>query len=221
MADERYPPADSDHARRRLRHDPWLVAPRLLGATLTSTVDGQPVVVRLTEVEAYGGVGEDPGSHAHRGPAPSRASMFGPPGHAYVYFTYGMHWCLNVVAHRDGRAGGVLLRAADAIDGEPTAARRRGASRGPARQLASGPARLAAALGIDRALDGVDLLDAASPLQLRLRGRAVNGDRVGHGPRVGVGGEGAPTPWRFWLLDAPSVSRYRPAVARVRTPRPR
>ncbi|HYN56794.1 MAG TPA: DNA-3-methyladenine glycosylase, partial [Motilibacterales bacterium] len=76
------------------------IAPRLLGSLLVSDV-GDRVTLRITEVEAYAGVGQDPGSHAHKRRSPRNAAMFGPPGHAYVYFTYGMHWCFNVVAHPD------------------------------------------------------------------------------------------------------------------------
>lgn len=185
------------------------VAPLLLGATITSRIDGQQVSIRLTEVEAYGGQGEDPGSHAFRRETPRNATMFGPPGRAYVYFTYGMHWCLNVVTRPVGTAGAVLLRAGEVVEGVETARARRGSAVRD-RDLARGPARLTVALGVTGALDGVDLLDPRSPLHLRLSGGVPVDIRVG--PRTGVGGEGAATPWRFHLPDEPTVSPYRKAA---------
>jgi DNA-3-methyladenine glycosylase len=191
------------------------VAPWLLGALVVSEL-GPRVAVRISEAEAYGGVGEDPGSHAHRRRTDRNATMFGPVGHAYVYFTYGMHWCLNVVAHPEGAAGGVLLRAGAVVDGVAAARERRPAARSD-RELARGPARLAAALGVTGALDGTDLLDPASPLRLEVPPTwASPADGIGIGPRTGVAGEGAPTPWRFWLLDDATVSAHRPAAARRR-----
>jgi len=187
------------------------VAPLLLGATITSRIDGQRVSIRLTEVEAYGGVGEDPGSHAFRRETPRNATMFGPPGHAYVYFTYGMHWCLNVVTRPEGTAGAVLMRAGEVVEGIETARARRGTDVRD-RDLARGPARLTVALGVTGVLDAVDLLDPRSPLQLSLSGAAPLEVRVG--PRTGVGGYGAATPWRFHLADEPSVSPYRAAQRR-------
>lgn len=190
----------------------------LLGARLTSDLEAGSVTVRITEVEAYGGVGEDPGSHAHRRRTPRNATMFGPVGHAYVYFTYGMHWCLNVVAHEAGVAGAVLIRAGEVTGGVELARSRRPAARG-VRDLARGPARLAAALGVTGAVDGCDLFDPRSPLRLAMPGGGSDHDQrteVAAGPRTGIAGEGAPTPWRFWLMGDPTVSPHRPAVARDR-----
>ncbi len=184
------------------------VAPRLLGAHL---VAGE-VTVRLTEVEAYAGQA-DPGSHAFRGRTPRTEVMFGPAGFAYVYFTYGMHWCVNVVTGTPGTASAVLLRAGSVVAGLPLAQSRRPGS--SERDLCRGPARLCKALGIDGSLGGTDLLDPSSPLRLEL-GPAPTSFLTG--PRVGVAGEGAPTPWRFWLDGEPSVSPYRTAVKRVRRP---
>jgi DNA-3-methyladenine glycosylase len=176
---------------------------------LTSDL-GPRVSLRITEVEAYAGIGQDPGSHAHRQRTERNAAMFGPPGHAYVYFTYGMHWCLNVVAHPPGDAGAVLIRAGEVLNGLGTARERRPAARSD-RDLARGPARLAAALGVTGTQDGTDLLDPASPLRLELPASPAGPAGVGSGPRTGVAGPGAPTPWRFWLDGDPTVSPHRPA----------
>jgi DNA-3-methyladenine glycosylase len=187
------------------------VAPTLLGCVLHAN----GVAVRLTEVEAYAGEA-DPGSHAFRGRTPRTEVMFGPPGRAYVYFTYGMHWCMNVVCGPDGIASAVLLRAGEVIEGHDLARERRPRSKD--RDLARGPARLTQALAIDGTYGGVDLLDLSSPLRLT-SDEWVDPRRVSVGPRVGVGGAGAATPWRFWLADEPTVSVYRPAAARRRTVR--
>jgi DNA-3-methyladenine glycosylase len=207
-----------------LERHPAVVAPTLLGARLVSCI-GPRVEVRITEVEGYAGVGEDPGSHAHRRRTPRNATMFGPVGRAYVYFTYGMHWCLNVVAHEPGLAGAVLLRAGEVTQGLAAARERRPAARSD-RDLARGPARLAAALGVTGELDGADLgvtgeLDGAGleaqPVALQLHGVdparvwAPDDHRILRGPRTGVAGPGAPTPWRFWLAGDPTVSPHRPA----------
>ena len=185
---------------------------RLLGAHLSAG----GVTVRLTEVEAYAGEA-DPGSHAFRGRTPRTQVMYGPAGHAYVYFTYGMHWCVNVVAGVDGEASAVLLRAGEVVDGLDAAVSRRPGA--PERDLCRGPARLCKALGITGELTGVDLLDPASPLRL-LAGAEVDRALVRIGPRVGVAGDGAVAPWRFWVDGEPTVSPYRPAVRRTRRPSP-
>jgi DNA-3-methyladenine glycosylase len=184
------------------------VAPSLLGARLVAG----DVVLRLTEVEAYEGE-SDPGSHAFRGRTPRTEVMFGRAGLAYVYFTYGMHWCMNVVTGPDGVASAVLLRAGEVVGGLETARARRPAAAD--RDLARGPARLTKALGVDGSYGGSDLLDPSSPLRL-LAGEPVEPSLVRVGPRVGVAGAGAPTPWRFWIDGDPTVSAYRPAVPRRR-----
>ena len=185
------------------------VAPALLGAHLVAG----GVTVRLTEVEAYAGEA-DPGSHAFRGRTPRTEVMFGPAGHAYVYFTYGMHWCANVVTGVDGAASAVLLRAGEVVDGTAAALERRPGAK--ERDLCRGPARLCKALGITGDHLGVDLLDQASPLRL-VPGSPVEAGRVRTGPRVGVAGAGAVAPWRFWVDGEPTVSVYRPAVRRARS----
>jgi DNA-3-methyladenine glycosylase len=183
------------------------VAPRLLGSVLRR---GE-VACRITEVEAYDG-SRDPGSHAFRGPTARNAVMFGPPGHLYVYFTYGMHYCCNVVCGPDGSASAVLLRAGEIIDGVQEARALRTAARHD-RDLARGPARLCMALGIAADANGHDL--TAPPLTLTVAEGSVG--TVESGPRVGLR-HAADRPWRFWLAGDPTVSSYRPAVRRTRTP---
>ena len=196
---------------------PTQAAAALLGATLRSESPEGPVSLRITEVEAYGGP-DDPGSHAFRGQTKRNATMFGPAGFAYVYFTYGMHWCLNVVCGNTSTPGAVLIRAGEVTEGLELARLRRPGAKD--RDLARGPARLTKALSITGADDGLDLLAADS--RLRLVGRCVVDDSaVEWGPRVGVAGAGAATPWRAHLRGAATVSVYRPAVARKRSGTPR
>ncbi len=198
-------------ARTLLLGHPAVVAPALLGSRLTTCVDGAVVTIRITEVEAYGGVGEDPGSHAFRRQTARNATMFGPAGHLYVYFTYGMHWCANVVTGEEGTAGAVLVRAGEVVAGIDFARVRRPGS--SIRDLARGPARLARALGLTGEQDGIDLLRRDSAVILEL-GTPVDVGRIATSARTGVAGAGAPTPWRFYLRDEPSVSPFRPAKAR-------
>ena len=183
------------------------VAPDLLGRVLVH--DG--VAVRLTEVEAYDGA-NDPGSHAYRGRTPRTAVMFGEPGHVYVYFTYGMHWCANLVCGRPGIASAVLMRAGEVVEGVELARSRRTAARLD-RDLARGPARLAQALRLTGELDGADAC-GGGPLQI-FAGQPVDPKAIRSGPRVGVT-NGATRPWRFWVDGERSVSAYRPAGARSR-----
>lgn len=174
------------------------VAPRLLGAVLRH----EGVAVRLTEVEAYDGA-NDPGSHAFRGPTRRNAVMFGPAGHLYTYFTYGMHHCANVVCGIDGVASAVLLRAGEVVEGIELARARR--PRSTDRDLARGPARLCSALALDLTHNGLDLTGGVLSL-----GPRVGPDGVSTGPRVGLR-QAADRPWRFWVTDEPTVSRYVPA----------
>ena len=192
-------------ARARLARTSTELAPALLGAVLVSDVGGERVAVRLTEVEAYEG-SDDPASHAYRGPTPRTQVMFGPPGYLYCYFTYGMHWCANVVCGPEGRASAVLLRAGEVIDGLPVAQARRPAARRPA-DLARGPARLAQALGLDAATNGADLCASASPVRLERLARAGSVP-VRSGPRVGIS-VAQDEPWRFWVDGEVTVSTYR------------
>jgi DNA-3-methyladenine glycosylase len=208
------------------------VAPDLLGCVLEHQSEAGLVAVELTEVEAYAGA-SDPASHAYRGKTARNAVMFGPPGHAYVYFTYGMHFCVNLVCLGNGSASAVLLRAGRIIEGEELArARRTGGPRGvrgdgfprektvvPFRDLARGPARLCQALDIDRSLDGADVCVPDSPLRMHWPEASTTARSVDRkilaGPRVGISAA-AEMPWRFWIEGEPTVSAYRPAVPRRR-----
>jgi DNA-3-methyladenine glycosylase len=198
------------------------VAPELLGCVLVHELPEGTVAAEIVEVEAYMGR-DDPPSHAFRGKTARNEVMFGEPGHAYVYFTYGMHFCVNLVCEPPGDAAAVLLRAGRVVDGIGLAtARRAGAKavngpRGQA-QLASGPARLCQALGIARAQNGADVCGHGGALRV-LRPAGFGGlpaDRIAAGPRVGVS-TGAQVPWRFWIAGDPSVSAYRAHMPRRRT----
>ncbi len=172
-----------------LRGDPVGAARALLGRLMVSSVDGVRVAIRLTEVEAYGG-GDDPASHAYSGVTPRNRTMFGPPGRLYVYRSYGVHWCANVVCGPSGDPGAVLLRAGVPVEGIAAMVRRRGS----ADHVADGPGRLCQALGITGDDDGTDLFSG----RVRLAGRAVRGTIVA-GPRIGIS-RAEERPWRFvWV----------------------
>ena len=207
------------------------VAPDLLGCVLEHETPDGLVAVELTEVEAYAGR-SDPASHAYRGKTQRNAVMFGPPGHAYVYFTYGMHFCVNMVClGEEGSASAILLRAGAIIAGEDLARARRtrravpegpvpegpvpeGRARIASRDLARGPARLCQALAIDRSLDGADVCVAGSALRVRAgAGNPARSATIVTGPRVGVS-SAAEIPWRFWYEGDPTVSVYRPHAPR-------
>ena len=200
------------------------VAPELLGCVLEHETAEGLVAVELTEVEAYSGR-VDPASHSYRGRTKRNAVMFGPPGHAYVYFTYGMHFCVNVTCMPEGVPRAVLMRAGRVITGERLARSRRARWRAepsprgdiPGRDLARGPARLCQALAIDRTLNGVDLCSTASELRLRPADTSLRpgGEtEVAVGPRVGVSAA-ADVPWRFWIAGDPTVSPYRSHKSRA------
>lgn len=207
-------PAARPVIRSELEGLPVEVAPRLLGAQLSTIVDGIEVALRITEVEAYHGLGTgpvpDPGSHARMGPTARNATMWGEPGRLYVYLSHGIHSCVNVVCGRAGQAGGVLLRAGEVIAGVDAAVARSGRS---GRDLARGPGRLGQVSGLRHpAHDGIDAVTGA-PL-----GGAVAhlllGDplaEVATGPRVGVAGAAGTDayPWRFWIPGDPTVSPFR------------
>ncbi len=196
---------------------PTDVAPRLLGGLLVTVVGSETVAVRLTEVEAYHGLGTgavaDPGSHARMGQTARNATMWGEPGHLYVYLSHGIHSCVNVVCGPEGVAGGILLRAGEVVDGTDAAARRRPAARA-ARDLARGPGRLGDAVGLRHPLhDGIDAITGkewhGAIARLWLRDAPVA--EVANGPRVGVAGAAgtAAFPWRFWIAGDPTVSAFR------------
>ncbi|MCK3769238.1 DNA-3-methyladenine glycosylase [Microbacterium aerolatum] len=200
--------------RSELEGLPLEVAPRLLGAELRTVVDDVEVRLRITEVEAYHGQGTgdvaDPGSHARMGRTARNATMWGEPGHLYVYLSHGIHSCVNVVCGPEGTAGGVLLRAGSVIEGADAAALRSGRA---GRDLARGPGRLGQVSGLRHPLhDGVDAVT----------GSELNGARaelwwgsepagVVSGPRVGVAGVAGTDafPWRFWIEGERSVSPFR------------
>jgi DNA-3-methyladenine glycosylase len=179
--------------------DPRTVAPALLNKVLVS---GE-VAGRIVEVEAYCGAA-DPASHAYRGPTRRNATMFGPPGHLYVYFSYGVHWCANAVCGPEGTGHAVLLRALAPVTGiEEMWARRRGARR--AQDLCSGPGKLCQALDIGREHDGADLVTGEGGVRIVTDGHAPPG-RPGRGPRVGISVATAHR-WRWWVVGDANVSR--------------
>ncbi|HEU4355434.1 MAG TPA: DNA-3-methyladenine glycosylase [Actinomycetota bacterium] len=184
---------------------PTEVAPDLLGRVLVRVLpDGVRLAARLVETEAY--EEHDPASHSYRGRTARTEVMFGPPGHLYVYFTYGMHYCMNVVVGRDGQGAAVLLRAAEPIEGLAAMAERRGTD--DARRLCSGPARMAQAFGIEREANGTDLVGGAA---MRLHeGHPVPPKAVVRTSRVGVT-VGTGRPWRYIVRGDPFLSPGRPA----------
>ena len=173
------------------------VAPRLLGATL----EVGPCVGRIVEVEAYRGA-DDAASHARMGPTPRNTPMFGPPGVLYVYFTYGMHWCANVVTGPAGDGQAVLLRAVEPISGLDQMRTRRPKARRDV-DLTNGPAKLCAAFGIDGTHNATSLV--SGPVHLHLAPPAT-ADEVRSGPRIGISAA-VDLPWRFWLRSSRYVSR--------------
>ena len=169
------------------------VAPDLVGVTLL--VDG--VGGAIVEVEAYDP--EDPASHGFRGRTPRNAAMFGPPGHAYVYRSYGVHWCLNLVCEEPGRAEAALVRALQPTHGLARMRARRGVE--AERALCSGPGKLCQALGVTREHDGLPLDEPPFALFAR---EAL--PEIVTGPRIGLT-RGAETPWRYGLAGSPFLSR--------------
>jgi len=180
------------------------VAPALLGQVLVRALpDGTRAAARIVEVEAYGP--DDPASHAFRGMTPRNAAMFGPPGHVYVYFTYGMHFCMNAVCGRAGQGTAVLLRAGEPLEGVEGMQVRRGRER--TLDLCSGPGRFTQALDVTRSDNGTDLVDGGS-LWVE---RGPRTEAIGTGIRVGV--RETTRSWRYWLEGDPFVSRGRPGPA--------
>jgi DNA-3-methyladenine glycosylase len=188
---------------------------RLLGSAIVADTPEGEIRLRLVEVEAYRGA-DDPASHSFRGRTPRNAVMWGPAGHLYVYFVYGMHFCANVTCLEDGVSGAVLLRAGEVVSDLGLAHARRPTARGRDAELARGPARLCTLLGLDRSHNGVDVLSPASPVRLEA-GEPVPDADVGTGPRVGVAA-GQERPWRFWVAGSPAVTPYKAGRARTDGP---
>jgi DNA-3-methyladenine glycosylase len=177
-----------------------VVARALLGRLLVRETPAGRISGLIVEVEAYGGP-NDPASHARSGRSARNATMFGPPGHAYVYFTYGMHYCLNVVTGQEGRAEAVLIRALEPVAGLVLARELRGPV--PDVRLMRGPGCVGQALGLTRHDDGLDLL--RGPLWVSRAPARREGRRIASGPRIGIR-NGLDRRWRFWLLGHPGVS---------------
>lgn len=185
--------------RRFFGRDPLSVAPELLGKLFVSNDRAG----RIVEVEAYCGE-QDPGSHGYKGVTPRTEVMFGPPGHLYVYFSYGMHWCANVVCGPTGVCGAVLIRALAPTAGIEAMRTARPAARRD-RDLCSGPAKLCAALGICDTHKGLDLTAAELGVEVRDDGYAPATMEIS--PRIGLGsGKGEHLPWRFFVPGDPNVS---------------
>jgi DNA-3-methyladenine glycosylase len=185
--------------------DPRQVAPELLGKLLVRGTRA----ARIVEVEAYYGR-HDPASHARNGPTPRNAAMFGPPGHWYVYFTYGMHWCANVVCGPEGEAAAVLLRAASPVAGLAIMRRCRPAARRD-RELCSGPARLCQSFGVDGRMNGTDAVRGS----LVIADDGVAPPDIVSTTRIGISG-GTDLPWRWLIPGDEHVSR--PAARPRRSP---
>jgi DNA-3-methyladenine glycosylase len=175
------------------------VAPRLLGSTLVRQLDGQCLIGKIVEVEAYDQA--DAASHSYRGRTPRTEIMFGEPGYLYVYFTYGMHYCCNVVTGPAGQGAAVLIRALEPLAGTAAMADNRRGRAGL--EISNGPAKVCQALAIDKALNGHNLRRA--PLQLELAAPLPPGHIV-QTTRIGIR-QAAEVPWRFYIKDNPFVSR--------------
>jgi DNA-3-methyladenine glycosylase len=193
---------------------PAEAVPATARSLLGMEVAANGVRVRLTEVEAYLGGGRDPASHADRGRTPRNGVMFGPPGHAYVYFVYGVHYCLNIVCGPEGVAAAVLLRAGEVVEGIEPARDRRPTARAD-RYLARGPACVVRALGIGPDANGTSMVDGRGPVSLLPPSRPVDPTSIEAGPRVGVAAA-HDVPWRFWISGDPTVSAYRRNPSRRR-----
>ena len=182
------------------------VATKLLNKVVVSERDGLRLAARIVEVEAYRGA-EDEAAHSFRGPTKRNATMFGPPGHWYVYFSYGMHWCANLVVAPAGTPHAVLVRAAEPLEGFEVMRERRPKARTD-RDLLRGPGRFGSALGFTGADDGLDAVNG--PIRVVDDGVAPP-ERPAIGPRVGIT-KAAEEPWRFWVPESRFVSATRRAT---------
>jgi DNA-3-methyladenine glycosylase len=183
---------------RKLRKSSIDLAPLLLGCLLVSELHGQRLVGRIVETEAYHQ--DDAASHSYNGQTPRTEVMFGPPGFAYVYFTYGMHYCFNVVTGTAGHGSAVLIRALEPLEGLEVMEQRRGHK--PQHELTNGPAKLCQAFGIDKTLNGHDLRHP--PLQLA-PGQPVKPADIVQTKRIGIT-RAVDKPWRFYITNNPFVS---------------
>jgi DNA-3-methyladenine glycosylase len=177
----------------------WEVAPRLLGCEIVRTLDGRTLRGRIVETEAYDQT--DAASHSYKGCTPRTDVMFGPSGHLYIYFTYGMHYCCNIVTGRDGHGSAVLIRAIEPVDGENTMIANRKGIGGI--NATNGPAKLCQALLIDKRLNGHDLL--MKPLTLQVR-PAIKQQDIVQTTRIGIT-NAKDVPWRFYIKGNPYVSK--------------
>ncbi|MGB4758997.1 MAG: DNA-3-methyladenine glycosylase [Candidatus Saccharimonadales bacterium] len=175
------------------------VAPRLLGCYLERLIDGQKILVRIVETEAYDQ--EDVASHSYRGQTERTRVMFGEAGYLYVYFTYGMHYCCNVVTGPAGRGDAVLIRAIEPLEGQDTMIQNRGGREGVA--STNGPAKLCQALAINKNLNGHNLLE--KPLRLLIQ-EPLHPNSIAQTVRVGIN-QAKDVPWRFYIKDNPYVSK--------------
>jgi DNA-3-methyladenine glycosylase len=177
-----------------------IAAPRLLGCELVRWIDGVEVAGRIVETEAYSQ--EDVASHSYRGETPRTKVMFGPPGFLYVYFTYGMHYCCNVVTGSAGHGSAVLIRALEPLSGQGIMSHNRRGQSGET--LTNGPAKLCQALRIDKGLNGHDIRH--SPLRLVIR-PPVGQQEIVQTTRIGIS-RAQEVPWRFYIKNNPYVSRH-------------
>lgn len=182
-----------------LLNDPVVCAKRLLGCEFVMQYDTASIRLKIVETEAYHQ--SDAASHSYRGKTPRTDVMFGPPGHLYVYFTYGMHYCMNVVTGAEGEGSAVLIRAVEPLGGwEILRGNRPGLPDG---QLTNGPAKLCKALGIDTSWNGHDL--HMEPLRLQIR-PSLKDEQIVQTTRIGIS-QAQDKPWRFYIRDNPYVSR--------------
>lgn len=178
--------------------DASTAAKRLLGCILEREIDGETIRVKIVETEAYDQA--DAASHSYNGRTPRVETMFGPAGHAYVYFTYGMHYCCNIVAGESGYGAGVLVRAVEPLSGQVVLERRRNGRTGV--QMTNGPAKLCQALGIDLSMNGHDL--SSAPFKLIMQPKLPQPDIVTT-TRIGIS-KAKDVLWRFYIRDNPYVS---------------